>query len=433
MWQVGQRVKNGEYKILGQLGKPGGFGVTYKALQVSLGRPVAIKRPKQDLQDDPNAEKHVKQFRKEAKQLIQLPKSPHIVSVFDFFDEAGLPSIVMEFVEGKNLFELIKERGRLPEGEAVDYFRQVALALQVIHGAGMVHRDVHPGNIIVKPSGEVVLIDFGLATDIIPTTMSSKHYAHWDFAPYEQRLGAREPTVDIYALSSSLYYCLTGQLSAAAWDRRIIVKEKYQPDPFVSPINLVELTPEINDLICKGTALEAKRRHENIEEWLSMLQEQYKASQPKQKYVNQLPKNQNSLILEKISLQELEYSLIGVNHNIKQRPQERPLAEKPLKVTPKPPYPKRSRLERKDNSSKKKTIVSPQRQVRNKSRSSHSLGLRESVLGVVGILTIGLVSISFGFIFTRISTKVTTLINLPTLNLDKTSIALSAKMRYSKA
>jgi serine/threonine-protein kinase len=129
-WIAGQQLQGGKYvieKVLGQ----GGFGITYKALQVELNRSVVIKIPNEFLSHDPEYEKYVERFIKEGRILARLSQDPHphIVGVIDLFREGNTHCLVMDFVEGENLFEAIKRRGALPESEIVRCICQIGEAL----------------------------------------------------------------------------------------------------------------------------------------------------------------------------------------------------------------------------------------------------------------------------------------------------------------
>ncbi|MFM6308369.1 MAG: protein kinase domain-containing protein, partial [Dolichospermum sp.] len=106
----------------------------------------------------------------------------------------------MKFILGENLFQMVKHKGALPEAEIVTYIRQIGTALIMVHKAGLVHRDAHPGNIMIKNNGQAILIDFGIAKQIIPATQSSTDKSAYErFALYEQRYkGSKNPQVDIY-------------------------------------------------------------------------------------------------------------------------------------------------------------------------------------------------------------------------------------------
>ncbi|NET59916.1 MAG: protein kinase [Symploca sp. SIO2E6] len=123
-WTIGHRLQGDKYRIEKVLGE-GGFGITYKALHVLFNEPVVIKTPNEKLQNDPEYPKFVRRFIKEGQQLAKLAKArhPHIVRVSDLFEEAGLPCLVMDFIAGESLFDVVRRQGALPEVVAVNYIR----------------------------------------------------------------------------------------------------------------------------------------------------------------------------------------------------------------------------------------------------------------------------------------------------------------------
>ncbi|WP_413171337.1 serine/threonine protein kinase [Anabaena azotica] len=268
-WAIGQVLKGGDYVIEQILGQ-GGFGITYKALQVNLNRPVVIKTPNEFLHHDPDYGKYIERFITEGQTLAHLSQDPHphIVGVIELFQESNIHCLVMEFVPGENLFQVVKHRGALPETEIVRCIRQIGEALVVIHQAGLVHRDAHPGNIMLRSNGKAVLIDFGIAKQIIPTTQSSTDKAaHERFAPYEQRYkGSRDPRVDIYCLAATLYYGITGQNPTNSLARKLDNETLIPPQQIIPCIS-----DRLNEAILIGMALEAKDRPSSMQLWLEML------------------------------------------------------------------------------------------------------------------------------------------------------------------
>ncbi|MBD2167300.1 serine/threonine protein kinase [Calothrix membranacea FACHB-236] len=269
-WIAGQQLQGGKYVIETVLGQ-GGFGITYKALHIELNRTVVIKTPNEYLSHDPEYDKYIERFIQEGRTLARLSKDPHphIVGVIDLFREGATHCLVMDFVEGENLFEAVKRRGALPEVEILPYICQIGEALSVVHQAGLVHRDAHPGNIMVRRNGKAVLIDFGIAKELLPKTLSSKGIAgNEGFAPYEQMSrGSREPTVDVYCLAATLYYAVTGQRPTTSLARKLddaSVKSPKQINPSISN--------ELNQAILKGMALEAQDRPQSMQAWLAMLE-----------------------------------------------------------------------------------------------------------------------------------------------------------------
>ncbi|ARI81824.1 serine/threonine protein kinase [Microcystis aeruginosa] len=188
VWQAGQLLHNGKYEILEILGR-GGFGLTYKARHRQLTLEVVIKTPDILQKRDTEYEDYVRQFEAEGRKLAKFSRTPHahIVRVSDFFTEDKVPCLVMDFIQGQTLMERVKTQGKLSQAECLKYIRQIGSALEAVHQAGMVHRDAHPGNIMIQPNGNAILIDFGIAKEIIPAGSSSTDYAaNPSFAPYEQ-------------------------------------------------------------------------------------------------------------------------------------------------------------------------------------------------------------------------------------------------------
>lgn len=213
--------------MLGQ----GGFGITYLGIQTGLGRQVAIKEffMKEHCNRDASTSRvsvgssgarqmvdaYRQKFLKEARTLAEMDNR-HIVRIHDVFEENDTAYYVMEYVDGGSLNDLVKRRGSLPEAEALGYIRQLADALSYIHGRRIMHLDVKPGNIMLRPDGELVLIDFGIAKhyDSGNRETSGTPVGHSPgYAPMEQYQegGVREfsPATDIYSMGATLYFLLT--------------------------------------------------------------------------------------------------------------------------------------------------------------------------------------------------------------------------------
>jgi serine/threonine protein kinase len=282
LWNQGYKLQNGRLVIDRQLGQ-GGFGITYKALHTGFNAPVVIKTPNAFLRNDPEYPKYVNRFIREAQILAKLENNPHphIVRVKDLFEEKfGTETahcLVMEFIEGKNLFELVKEQGRLSETNALGLICPIAEALGQFHGLGAVHRDVTPVNIMIRNSNNrSVLIDFGLAGDIVPVSMSSKMFGNRAFAPYEQLIkGDRSPQVDIYTLAASLYYAVTGQLPTDCFSRKV------EDEELVPPQDLASVSGNLNEAILWAMALKSVDRPPSMLAWLQKLQTSEKPTPPR--------------------------------------------------------------------------------------------------------------------------------------------------------
>jgi serine/threonine protein kinase len=268
-WMKGQQLRGGEYVIEDVLGQ-GGFGITYKALDVDLNQIVVIKTPNEYLSHDPDYEKYIEQFIKEGQILARLSEHPHphIVGVIDLFKEGAIHCLVMDFVPGENLFQLVRRRGALPEAEIVPCIRQIGEALMVVHQVGLVHRDAHPGNIMLRSNGKAVLIDFGIAKELVPKTLSSTGNAgNHGFAPYEQMTrGSREPMVDVYCLAATLYYAITGERPTTSLARKLDNTSLIPPKQ-INP----SISDRLNQAILEGIALEATDRPQSMQQFLELL------------------------------------------------------------------------------------------------------------------------------------------------------------------
>jgi formylglycine-generating enzyme required for sulfatase activity/dienelactone hydrolase/predicted Ser/Thr protein kinase len=153
---IGQTI--GNYQVVALLGS-GGMGSVYRAVDVRLGREVALKVLRREgLERDPEAEER---FRREARALAKL-NHPHIASLYDVVEQDGFDTIVMECVEGESLAAKL-DRGELGVREATEIIRQVAEALEEAHAHGVIHRDIKPANVMITPRGQAKVLDFGVA------------------------------------------------------------------------------------------------------------------------------------------------------------------------------------------------------------------------------------------------------------------------------
>lgn len=269
--EIGKSIHNGKYRIEKYLGG-GGFARTYLAIHTTLNRKVAIETPNQDVKNHTIYHKYVKRFIKEASILAEVAEChPNIVQINDLFEENGDPYLVLQFIPGTNLFNWVKNKGKLAEKEAFTYIHQIGSALVEVHRREILHLDVTPSNIMINSNSgnpKAVLIDFGIAANILsrPSTLS-RSFGTKAFAPYELlRKAARHPTVDVYCLAASLYYAVTGKMPTESLARKWEEEELIPPQQYVS-----NLSESCCDAIMRGMELEAKDRPQTMQEWLNYL------------------------------------------------------------------------------------------------------------------------------------------------------------------
>ncbi|MEU6260713.1 serine/threonine-protein kinase [Streptomyces sp. NPDC047043] len=211
------RLLAGRYRVVSQLGR-GGMGVVWRAVDEVLGREVAVKelRTYTDA-DGPELADLRLRMQREARAAARV-RHPGVVAVHDVAEVDGRPLIVMELVDGPSLDDVLRERGTLDAREAADIGAKVMDALAAAHRAGVLHRDVKPGNILLDRSGRVVLTDFGIATMEDPGDGSATHLTRsgelvgsLDYLAPERAQGADPgPASDIWALGATLYAAVEG-------------------------------------------------------------------------------------------------------------------------------------------------------------------------------------------------------------------------------
>lgn len=271
--------------VIGQ----GGFGITYTGWDLNLDLKVAIKEyyplgfAARDTQTHVSVltlggdkkdfyQKGLERFVNEAKTLARLKNDDGIVGVRGFFYDNGTAYIVMDFVEGETLKALSAKRGgKLPAQEVLRLFRPLCDSLSRVHAAGLLHRDISPDNIILRPDGVLTLVDFGAARQIsaygeLSNTINVKH----GFAPEEQYRthGEQGPWSDVYALCATIYRLITGQTPPQALDRLT------SGAGITSPRQLgAEITPAQENALLHGLGVSAQYR---IRDMHSLIRELYK-------------------------------------------------------------------------------------------------------------------------------------------------------------
>lgn len=238
-----QRFLGGRYQIEEQIGG-GGMAVVYRAVDTLLARPVAVKMLRAQYAGD---EEFVSRFRQEAQSAARLSHA-NIVSLFDVGTVDGEYYIVMEYIDGPTLKDVIRDRGPLSVSETIDITKQICDALEHAHEHHIIHRDIKPHNILLTKSGVVKVTDFGLARAMTGNTIThhpgssvlgSVHY----FSPEQARGGTTDVKTDIYSLGVVMYEMLTGQLPFSG-DTPVSVALKHLRDQFIEPRKLNPAIPQ---------------------------------------------------------------------------------------------------------------------------------------------------------------------------------------------
>ena len=260
MISKGQKI-NERYEIIRSIGE-GGMANVYLGYDTILDRNVAIKILRGDLSGD---EKFVRRFQREALSASSLAH-PNIVEMYDVGEDDGLYYIVMEYVDGKTLKQLLKKRGNLTLSEAIDIMLQLTDGMAHAHDSYIVHRDLKPQNVMIKDDGQIKITDFGIAMALNSTqltqtnsVMGSVHYL-----PPEQASG-KGSTIksDIYSIGIIFYELLSGSLPFRG-DNAVEIALKHMRDPLPSLRDENPAIPQsIENIIMRATAKNPKNRYED--------------------------------------------------------------------------------------------------------------------------------------------------------------------------
>lgn len=272
-------LQQGKYRIETVLGE-GGFGITYKGIDLVNSCPVAIKEnwpERANRQGTTVVWPHTTTPQSKKWQLGKVTTEasyiarcihPNIVKVYDWFEENNTAYVVMDFISGKPLSKIIETQKKLPKDQVRRYFIQIAEALRVIHTANLLHRDIKPDNIIINQADQPILIDFGATREFIANhTGNMTALLTPGYAPLEQytRKAKRGPATDIYALCASMYELLTGELPPDA-------AERVQGDTLIPLRQLIsDVDPLLEQVIMTGLKIPVNDRFQSADELLKVL------------------------------------------------------------------------------------------------------------------------------------------------------------------
>lgn len=248
------RLLDGRYRIESRIAR-GGMATVYLALDVRLDRTVALKVMHRSLAEDPS---FVRRFIGEAKSVASL-SHPNVVAVFDQGTDGDVVYLSMEYVPGRTLRDILRERGRLPAREALEMVIPVLAALGAAHQAGMVHRDVKPENVLLTADGRVKVVDFGLARAIEASgqTRTGMMIGTIGYmSPEQVTTGAADARSDVYATGIMLFELVTGQ---PPYDGQTPMSVAYRHvhDTVPAPSSLTpDVPPQVDALVAQATARE---------------------------------------------------------------------------------------------------------------------------------------------------------------------------------
>jgi len=260
------------YQIVALLGQ-GGMGAVYRAWDMRLNIPVAVK----ELVPQPGLEIRIlerlqRQFIQEAQVLARL-RHPHLVNVTDYFEEAGNAYLVMEFVAGETLADHIAQQGALPESQVLAWAEQLLDALAYCHRQQILHRDLKPANVVITPEGQAILVDFGLIKlwnpDAPVTHTPIRGVGTPQYAPpeqYDPSTGHTDARSDLYGLGATLYHALTGQMPPTA-TLRIVNPQALKRLRELNPV----ISEQTEQAVLRALEPQPDRRHQNAQEMAAAL------------------------------------------------------------------------------------------------------------------------------------------------------------------
>ncbi|MFD0671809.1 Stk1 family PASTA domain-containing Ser/Thr kinase [Cohnella sp. GCM10027633] len=252
---------SGRYELLARIGG-GGMALVYKAKDLLLNRFVAVKVLRQQFTHDDD---FVKRFRREAQAAASL-SHPNIVSIYDVGQVEDTYYIVMEYIDGANLNEIIRDRAPLQVDEAIRIAAQICDALEHAHHNQIIHRDIKPHNILIGNNGRIKVTDFGIARAVTSSTITqtgsvvgSVHY----FSPEHAKGVATGEKSDLYSLGIVIYQMLTGRLPFLG-ESPISVALKHLQEPFEEPRSVNPYIPQsVENIILKAMRKNPQERYQS--------------------------------------------------------------------------------------------------------------------------------------------------------------------------
>lgn len=264
----------GKY-IVGKVMGKGGFGITYLAYDVTMARKVAIKEffpygvalraadtatvSVSSMKDADVFRVGAEKFYNEARLVSKFNGNPNIVGVYEFFYENDTVYFTMEYLKGHTLKDHVQQHGLLSAAQALFIAQNISNALMVAHSSSVMHRDISPDNIIICDNGDVKLIDFGAARQVVAErSQTFSVILKPGFAPLEQyqKKGHQGPWTDIYSLGATIYYSLTGEIPEDPMSR-LEDDEEYSS-------NKHNIDPELWNIISKATELRIENRYGDV-------------------------------------------------------------------------------------------------------------------------------------------------------------------------
>jgi serine/threonine-protein kinase len=261
----------GKCRLLKRLGR-GGMGDVYLATHAEMNKTVAIKILPPDLTRN---EELLQRFRREAESAARL-EHPNLVEVYDIGEENGLHYIVMAYVEGMNLQELLDDAKKLEPREAARIAFEVCRGLMAVHADRIIHRDIKPANILISSKGEVKIVDFGLAFDAEDKTTLTVAGAvmgtPWYLAP-EQAEGKRaDPRSDLYSLGICLYLLITGVRPFTGETHMSVLYKQIHEKPKDPRLHVPDLPNYLAEVILKALEKKPEKRYQDAMEFARALE-----------------------------------------------------------------------------------------------------------------------------------------------------------------
>jgi len=259
------------YRVLELIGR-GAMGVVYKAIDVNLDRPVAVKVMSAEARGDPD---FVERFRQEARLQAAL-HHPNVALLFDYFVHDGAPVAVMEFIDGESLEQLIRRRGAIPAHEVIPIFKQALRGVAAAHRAGIIHRDLKPSNLMVTRDDVVKVMDFGIAKrqGVTGATKASTSIGSPLYMAPEQILGrAVDCRTDVYALGITLYELVSGYrpFNARGKSEYLVLNAHVNDLPEPPTVYRFGIPQPVVDAVMRSLAKEPEARFQSAEDFMNAL------------------------------------------------------------------------------------------------------------------------------------------------------------------